>query len=206
MGKTGRIMAVVTASIMLVALTGPAEAHRRAARWWQYEKRVRSHREWNSHTALHAQHDEWHRQHTATVTHEETAEDGQIMTWTSEEPTYTAAEHTAFHHDLYHKHLRRHHRYRVVGRQRGTASWYDMAGQRGACGKVLKGMYAAHRTWPCGTLVAVKRGSRVVKVRVMDRGPFVSGWIIDLAPRAMRRIAGDAGIVEVKIFRLKRRR
>ena len=204
----GRVFAAIVAGIMLVSMVGPATAHRRPERWWQYEKRLRRHGSWSDHRALHDRHSEWHRSHTSVTSQEVTGEDGQTQTVTREEPTYTTAEHEAFHHALHHRHLKIGHRFRVVAKQRGTAAWYDMAGQRGACGKILKegGMYAAHRTWPCGSLVAVKRGRKVVRVRILDRGPFVNGWIVDLSPRAMRKLAGDRGTVEVKIFRLKRRR
>lgn len=49
---------------------------------------------------------------------------------------------------------------------------------------------AAHRTLPFGTLVQVTntRNGRRVVVRINDRGPFISGRIIDLSAGAARAL------------------
>ncbi|HVM11856.1 MAG TPA: septal ring lytic transglycosylase RlpA family protein [Actinomycetota bacterium] len=199
-----RVLAATIGGALLFSLTAPATAHR--PKHWRYEKRIRNHKAWQDHQRFRVLHRRWHEERLATVSEDVPQEDGTTLTVTRTEPTYTEAEHRRFHHRLRHRHLKRHHRYRVVARQRGRASWYDYEGRVGACGKVLKGMYAAHRTWPCGSKVAVKRGGRVVVVRVLDRGPFVDGWVIDLAPRAFRKVGGlGEGVVPVKIFRLKKR-
>ncbi len=54
-------------------------------------------------------------------------------------------------------------------------------------------MTAAHKTLPMNTMVRVtnKRDGRSVVVRINDRGPFVSGRIIDLSYAAGRRIGID---------------
>lgn len=47
-------------------------------------------------------------------------------------------------------------------------------------------MIAAHKTLPCGTLAEVvnlRNGWRLV-VRIVDRGPYVRGRIVDLTPAA----------------------
>jgi rare lipoprotein A len=53
-------------------------------------------------------------------------------------------------------------------------------------------MTAAHRTLPFGTRVTVtnRRTGKSVVVRINDRGPFVSGRVIDLSPAAARAIGG----------------
>jgi rare lipoprotein A len=59
---------------------------------------------------------------------------------------------------------------------------------------------AAHRTLPFGTKVRVthsKSGKSVV-VTIIDRGPFVRGRIIDLAPAAAR-LLGISGLAPVII-------
>jgi rare lipoprotein A len=193
------------AGAMLATIVGPATAHRRPGRSWKFEKRVRH--SWTSHRGLQDRHSAWHDEHTVPVTREVTNEDGTTSQVTTEEPTYTEGEHDAYHHTLQHKHMRRFHKYRIASRQRGKASWYDYRGQTGACGKVLKGKYAAHRTLPCGAKVAVRRGGKVVTVRILDRGPFVSGWIIDLSPKAFRKLGGmGEGVIPIRLFHLKKRR
>jgi rare lipoprotein A len=62
------------------------------------------------------------------------------------------------------------------------------------------GLTAAHRTLPFGTKVRVthsKSGKSVI-VTITDRGPFVRGRIIDLAPAAAR-LLGISGLAPVII-------
>jgi rare lipoprotein A len=61
-------------------------------------------------------------------------------------------------------------------------------------------MTAAHRTLPFGTSVTVvnNRNGRAVVVRINDRGPFVSGRVIDLSPAAARAI-GVSGLAPVSL-------
>lgn len=81
--------------------------------------------------------------------------------------------------------------------QVGEASFYgnDSAGQKTANGERLKlnGMTAASRTLPLGTHVEVtnKETGQSTKVRINDRGPYVDGRVIDLTPKAARRIGID---------------
>jgi rare lipoprotein A len=61
---------------------------------------------------------------------------------------------------------------------------------------------AAHRTLPFGTRVRVTnlKNGRSVVVRINDRGPYVSGRIIDLTPAAARQLdMVRAGVVPVKL-------
>jgi rare lipoprotein A len=62
------------------------------------------------------------------------------------------------------------------------------------------GMTAAHRSLPFGTMVRVTnhKTGRSVIVRINDRGPFVSGRIIDLTPAAARNL-GFSGIARVSL-------
>jgi len=81
--------------------------------------------------------------------------------------------------------------------QEGQASWYGPGfdGRKTANGERFDqhDMTAAHRTLPFGTVVRVTRldSGEAVTVRVNDRGPFVSGRIIDLALGAAREIGLD---------------
>jgi rare lipoprotein A len=54
-------------------------------------------------------------------------------------------------------------------------------------------MTAAHKSLPMGSIVTVhnKRNGRAVTVRINDRGPYVTGRVIDLSPGAARVIGMD---------------
>ncbi len=54
-------------------------------------------------------------------------------------------------------------------------------------------MTAAHKSLPMGSIVTVhnKRNGRSVTVRINDRGPYVTGRVIDLSPGAARVIGMD---------------
>lgn len=54
-------------------------------------------------------------------------------------------------------------------------------------------LQAAHRSLPCGSLARVQnvRNGRSVVVRIVDRGPYVPGAIIDLTPAAARAIGSE---------------
>ncbi|HEY7245295.1 MAG TPA: septal ring lytic transglycosylase RlpA family protein [Xanthobacteraceae bacterium] len=77
--------------------------------------------------------------------------------------------------------------------EEGTASKYDRSsGKEVACGGSLdeSSLTAAHKTLPCGSRVRVtnRTNGKSVVVTINDRGPFVSGRIIDLSPAAARAI------------------
>lgn len=81
--------------------------------------------------------------------------------------------------------------------QAGWATYYAsrFAGRVTANGERYDpgAMTAAHRTLPFGTLVRVQRADgRSVVVRINDRGPYVSGRILDLSYRA----AAELGMVK----------
>lgn len=97
--------------------------------------------------------------------------------------------------------------------QEGIASWYGdkFHGKKTANGETynMHAMTAAHKTLPLGTWVEVKnlKNRRTVIVRVNDRGPFVSGRIIDLSNKAARKIdMVGAGTAPVKIRAIKNRK
>lgn len=72
-------------------------------------------------------------------------------------------------------------------RESGIASWYGgkFHGRKTANGETydMYGLTAAHKTLPFGTILRVTdiETGRLVHVRVNDRGPFISGRIIDLS-------------------------
>ena len=74
----------------------------------------------------------------------------------------------------------------------GTASWYGHPyhGRAAANGEIydMEKMTAAHRTMPFNTWVRVTDmdNQKTVEVRIIDRGPFVEGRIIDLSHAAAR--------------------
>ena len=93
----------------------------------------------------------------------------------------------------------------------GLASYYaePYHGRKTASGEIFdtyKDLTAAHRTLPFNTMVRVtnKTNGRQVDVRINDRGPFVSGRVIDLSVRAAREIdLVRPGVAPVKLKVLK---
>lgn len=82
--------------------------------------------------------------------------------------------------------------------QRGIASWYgpNFHSKKTSNGEVydMYGDTAAHKTLPMNTMVRVdnKDNGKSVIVRINDRGPFVTGRIIDLSNKS----AHDIGMVK----------
>jgi rare lipoprotein A len=88
----------------------------------------------------------------------------------------------------------------------GTASYYSdrFHNRRTASGVPYdrNAYVAAHRTYPFGTILRVTNlaNDRVVTVRVVDRGPFIRGRILDLSRRAAEELNFlRAGLTEVRI-------
>ncbi len=83
---------------------------------------------------------------------------------------------------------------RIGAVETGIASWYGEPyhGRPAASGEMydMEDMVAAHRTLPFNTWVNVHNldTQREVEVRIIDRGPFVNGRIIDLSRAAAREI------------------
>lgn len=77
------------------------------------------------------------------------------------------------------------------GTDAGDATWYR-----------VRGLSAAHRTLPIGTVVRVTNldNGKSVNVIVRDRGPYADGRIIDLSHHAFRLLAPlDKGVLNVRI-------
>jgi len=86
----------------------------------------------------------------------------------------------------------------------GMAAFYG--GGRTASGEVTgpAGLTAAHRTLPFGTKVLVTnvRNGKTVVVRIVDRGPYGRGHIIDLSRAAARELDMiDGGTTMVSLVR-----
>lgn len=92
--------------------------------------------------------------------------------------------------------------------QTGLASVYGYSGARTASGQRASAneLTAAHRSLPFGTLVRVTNDAngRSVVVRIIDRGPFVRGRIIDVTPAAARSL-GFSGVARVTLNVVGRR-
>ena len=91
----------------------------------------------------------------------------------------------------------------------GLASWYGHPyhGRQAADGEIydMETLVAAHRTLPFNTWVRVVnlRNSKVVEVRIIDRGPFINGRIIDLshaAASAIDLIGPGIGPVRIQVI------
>ena len=82
----------------------------------------------------------------------------------------------------------------------GLASVYATATEETASGEdtLPENFTAAHRTLPFGTLVHVdnRENGRWALVRITDRGPFVSGRVIDVSQVAAREL-GISGLTRV---------
>jgi rare lipoprotein A len=61
-------------------------------------------------------------------------------------------------------------------------------------------LIAAHRSYKFGTMVRVtnKKNGRSVVVRIIDRGPYIRGRVIDLSPAAARAL-GFSGVAPVTL-------
>lgn len=78
--------------------------------------------------------------------------------------------------------------------EEGIASWYGIPyhGRQAADGEIydMETLVAAHKLMPFNTWLRVTNlaNGKVVVVRIIDRGPFVDGRIIDLSKAAARQI------------------
>lgn len=91
----------------------------------------------------------------------------------------------------------------------GMASWYGIPyhGRPAADGEIynMETLVAAHRILPFNTWLRVTnlQNSKTVDVRVIDRGPFVDGRIIDLSKAAARQIdllGPGVGLVRLEVI------
>jgi peptidoglycan lytic transglycosylase len=87
--------------------------------------------------------------------------------------------------------------------QLGIASVYS--GEKTANGEFAfpHMLTAAHKTLPLGARVKVtnKKNGKSVVVRINDRGPYVTGRIIDLTPAGARALGMD-GLAPVEVKRI----
>ena len=90
--------------------------------------------------------------------------------------------------------------------EEGIASWYGHPyhGRAAANGEIydMEKMTAAHQTLPFNTWVRVYDldNNRTTEVRIIDRGPFIGGRIIDLSHAAARALEMiGPGIARVRI-------
>jgi len=88
----------------------------------------------------------------------------------------------------------------------GMASWYgeDFHGWLTASGEVydMEALTAAHRTLPLGTWVLVTNvdNGRQVRVRINDRGPYLSGRVLDLSLAGARELGMvESGVAAVQL-------
>jgi peptidoglycan lytic transglycosylase len=82
----------------------------------------------------------------------------------------------------------------AAANQLGIASYYQ--------NPHYKGLIAAHKTLPFGTRVKVVNldNGRSAIVKIVDRGPFIRGRIIDVSPTAASALGfREAGLAHVRI-------
>jgi rare lipoprotein A len=93
----------------------------------------------------------------------------------------------------------------------GNASWYGIPfhGRKTASGELfdMNKLSAAHKTLPFPTKVMVEnpRNGQSVVVRVIDRGPYVRGRVLDLSREAAKRVGifPGVGYVEATVLSSK---
>ena len=92
----------------------------------------------------------------------------------------------------------------------GVASWYDCPTKpekvKNPDYKVTDQIYpVAHKTLPFGTLIKVinPANNRKILARVIDRGPFIAGRIIDLDAHSAKALGiNGIGKIVLKIFKV----
>jgi rare lipoprotein A len=81
---------------------------------------------------------------------------------------------------------------RVNAYRLASASWYGpgLYGNHLGCGgRLTPGrLGVAHKSLPCGSKLTLRKGSRTVNVRVIDRGPYVAGREFDLTEATARKL------------------
>jgi len=94
----------------------------------------------------------------------------------------------------------------IRSEETGLASWYGHPyhGRAASNGEIydMEKLTAAHRTLPFGTWVHVTNlaNNKSVDVRIIDRGPFVNGRVIDLSHAAAQAIdLIGPGVAEVRL-------
>jgi rare lipoprotein A (peptidoglycan hydrolase) len=82
------------------------------------------------------------------------------------------------------------------------ASWYGpgLYGNHLGCGGRLNAgtVGVANKSLPCGTRVTLRHRGRLVRVKVIDRGPYVGGREYDLTAATARKLRfSGAGAIQV---------
>jgi rare lipoprotein A (peptidoglycan hydrolase) len=82
------------------------------------------------------------------------------------------------------------------------ASWYGpgLYGNKLGCGGTLSAgtIGVAHKSLPCGTNIVLRKGARIVRAKVIDRGPYVGAREFDLTAATKQRLGfGSTGTVLV---------
>ena len=81
---------------------------------------------------------------------------------------------------------------RLNAYRRATVSWYGpgLYGNKLGCGGRLtpSTIGVANKALPCGTRLTLRKGSHIVRARVVDRGPYVGGREFDLTSATRRRL------------------
>ncbi len=81
---------------------------------------------------------------------------------------------------------------RLNAYRRATVSWYGpgLYGNKLSCGGRLtpRTIGVANKSLPCGTRLTLRKGTRIVRARVVDRGPYVGGREFDLTSATRRRL------------------
>jgi rare lipoprotein A (peptidoglycan hydrolase) len=86
--------------------------------------------------------------------------------------------------------------------RRTQVSWYGpglYGGHLGCGGRLTpQTLGVAHKSLPCGTHVTLRHGGRNVRVRVVDRGPYVGGREFDLTAATRERL-GFSGVGSILV-------
>jgi rare lipoprotein A len=97
---------------------------------------------------------------------------------------------------------------RLLGRlnvyRKALASWYGpgLFGNKLGCGGTLQAgsLGVANKSLPCGTKVTFRHNGRVLRVPVIDRGPYVGGREYDLTAATARKL-GFSGHGPIQVTR-----
>jgi rare lipoprotein A len=88
--------------------------------------------------------------------------------------------------------------------RKALASWYGpgLFGNRLGCGGTLQAgsLGVANKSLPCGTKVTFRHNGRVLRVPVIDRGPYVGGREYDLTAATARKL-GFSGHGPIQVTR-----
>jgi rare lipoprotein A len=91
----------------------------------------------------------------------------------------------------------------------GIASTYGSGdgfeGERTACGQIFRTavIQVAHKSLPCGTVIRVEDTDtgKSIQAEVTDRGPYVTGRIVDLSWAAFSTLEPSApGLIHVNVY------